>query len=355
MSRLITSLCAACAAVAIAVPTAADAAEDWANSLYTEGGIELRADERVFTLFAVLNEMGLDEAPVARKNPIPKREYDAVRQLVRDAVNLDPALRAKFDEFFDKNPLPLRAYTAYALTLGSAPGFQAPEKPAKELAQLAGFEKLLAEFYAKHGIKKIFDHVQPQHREALKRYQKVVDGPIAKAREILKAPETDDSPRIVVVLNLLDGRGAGYGVGDADVTYLVIGPDDAAEPNPMPIAKAFARVELQAAAEAGNGALKNGATLLEEVVAAGYAVGAANVADYVAETLARTVAIKAAVANGEVSRAFEAEKRNGFVLVSEMNRGLAIFAGSPKPMKVFLADFLREVDTSRYIAALRGN
>jgi len=350
MSRLISRICAAGAAIVLAVPFAAQA-EDWANSLYSEGGIELRADERVFTLFAALNEMGLDDAPVSRKDPIPKREYDPVRQQVRDAVNLDPALRAKFEAFFDAHPAPLRTYTAYVLSLGDAPGFAAPEKPAKELAQLAGFEKLLAEFYAQHGIQKLFDAVQPQHREALKRYQPVVDKPIAAAREILKAPETDESPRVVLVLNLLDGRGSSYGVGTADETWLVVGPA-AATPDPMAIVKAFARVEVQGAAEKGNGALKGGKQLIDEVREAGFAIGSATVADYVAETLARAVAIKA---TGGESRAFEAEKRNGFVLVGEMNRGLALFAKSNKPMDTFLADFLREVDAGKAVAALRGN
>jgi hypothetical protein len=353
MSRLISSLCAACAAIALAIPTAAPA-EDWANSLYTEGGIELRADERVFTLFAALNEMGLDDAPITRKDPIPKREYDAVRQQVRDVVTLDPALRGKFEAFFDKNPAPLRTYTAYVLALGAAPAFAAPEKLGKDIAALKGFEALLAEFYAKAGIKKIFDAAQPAHRETLKRYAPVVDKPIAASRDILKAPETDDSPRLVLVVNLLDGRGTSYGVGTADETWLVVGPAGTT-PDTQAIAKAFARVEIQGAAEKGKASLKGGPALLREVQESGFAVGAADVSDYVAETLARAVAIKAAVPDGQAGRAFEVEKRNGFVLVGDMNRGLAIFAKSPKPMDAFLSDFLREVDAGKAMAALRGN
>src|SRR5690349_7910763 len=109
--------------------------------------------------------MGLDDAPISRKDPIPKREYDAVRQQVRDLVTLDPALRAKFEAFFDQHPAPLRTYTAYALAVGQAPAFSAPEKPGQDVAALKGFEALLAEFYAKAGIKKIFADVQPAHRD----------------------------------------------------------------------------------------------------------------------------------------------------------------------------------------------
>lgn len=353
MSRFTSRLCAACAAVVLVAPAAA-VAEDWANSLYTEGGIELRADERVFTLFAALNEMGLDDAPVSRKDPIPKREFDPVRQRVRDAVNLDPELRGRFDAFFDAHPAPLRSYTAFTLMLGPAPTFQLPEKLPANLQELAGFEKLLAEFYARAGVKKIFDGVQAAHRDTLKRYAPAVDQPIATARKILKAPETDDSPRIVVVVNLLDGRGSSYGVNTGDETWLVVGPAGS-EPDTRAIVRAFARVEIQPAAEGRTSTLKGGEMLLREVQEAGFAVGSASVADYVAETLARAVAIKAAVPADQTARAAEAEKRNGFVLISEMNRGLAIFAKSPKPMDVFLADFLREVDAGKAVAELRGN
>lgn len=352
MSRLFSRLCGALAAVVLAVPFTASA-EDWANSLYTAGGTELRADERVFTLFALLNEMGHDEAPIGRTNPIPRREFDPIRQQVRDEVALPADLRAKFEAFFDKNPQPLRSYTAYVLALGSAPTFTAPARLPKAVAGLKGFETLLAEFYTKAQIKPLFEKLQVAQREALKAYTDTVDKPLAQAREILKAPETDDSPRVVVVVNLLDGRGSSYGVADDDTVYLVVGPAGD-KPDPTAMIKAFARVELQPAAEARGITLKGGKDLLTEVQQSGYPVGSETVADYIAETMARAVAIRAAVPNGQAG-AFEAERRKGFVLINEMNRGLVLYAKSPKPMPVFLADFLREVDASKAAAALKGN
>lgn len=353
MSRLSMRLCAALAAVVLAIPFAASA-EDWANSLYTAGGTELRADERVFTLFALLNEMGHDDAPISRSNPIARREFDPIRQQVRDEVGLPADLRTRFEAFFDKHAQPLRTYTAFALAVGPAPTFTAPEKLPKELAGLKGFEALLAEFYARAQIKSVFAKVQVAQREALKSYTDAVDAPLGQAREILKAPETDDSPRVVVVVNLLDGRGSSYGVAHDDTVFLVVGPAGA-KPDPMAMIKAFARIELQPAAEARGVTLKGGKDLLTEVQESGYLVGAETVADYVAETMARAVAIRAAAPNGQASKAFEAERRKGFVLINEMNRGLVLYAKSPKPMPVFLADFLREVDASKAAAALKGN
>src|SRR5262245_33913679 len=77
------------ALLVVCAPTFARA-QDWASSLYTEGGVELRIDERVFTLFAALNGLGFEDAPVGRKDPIPKREFDPIRQAVRDVIKVDP-------------------------------------------------------------------------------------------------------------------------------------------------------------------------------------------------------------------------------------------------------------------------
>src|SRR5690606_12062485 len=107
MARTIRALAAV--ALCLSLAASARAQDGWATSIYSAGGAELRVDERVFTLFAALNELGYDVAPVTRQHPIPKREFDPVRQAVRDAASLPPALRAKFEAFFDKNPLPVRA------------------------------------------------------------------------------------------------------------------------------------------------------------------------------------------------------------------------------------------------------
>ena len=53
--------------VLIATPAFAASKGDWFASLYTGDGVELRNDERIFTLFAIFNAMGFDEGPVTRK------------------------------------------------------------------------------------------------------------------------------------------------------------------------------------------------------------------------------------------------------------------------------------------------
>jgi len=354
MARSIRALAAF--ALVLSLSTGARAQDGWATSIYSAGGAELRVDERVFTLFAALNELGYDTAPVTRHDPIPKREFDPVRQAVRDAASLEPALRAKFEAFFDKNPVPVRAYLTYTLAVGDAPGFAAPEVVPPGTESLAGFEKLLAEFHAKAKIGQMFAKAVEVHRNAMRAWAQVVDEPLAQAREALGVKETEDSPLTVVVVNLLDGRNQSQGIVVGDDLNIVVGPPGP-KPDPALVARAFARAEVVALTKGNGKNLKAGDELLQEIRSAGYPVEAANVDEFVAENLARVIAIRASVPREEQARAMEEEFWRGFVLVKELNRGLAIFNASKgtKPLDRFIADFLREIDTAKILATFKGS
>lgn len=340
----------------LALAAGAQAQDEWATSIYSPGGAELRVDERVFTLFAALNELGYEVAPVTRHDPIPKREFDPVRRAVRDAASMEPALRSKFEAFFDKNPVPVRVYLTYALALGDAPTFKAPEAPPAGTESLKGFEALLAEFYAKAKVGAMFSKAVEVHRDAMRAWAKVVDKPLAETREALGVEETDESPLTMVVVNLLDGRGQSQGILIGDELNLVVGPPGK-EPDPTIVARAFARAEVVSLTQGNGRHLKNGEGLLEEVRSAGVPVDSATVDEFVAENLARVVAIRASLPREEQARAMEEEFWRGFVLVKELNRGLAIYraSGGSKPLNQFIADFLREIDTAKILASFKGS
>src|SRR4051794_20683423 len=91
--------------VLVASPAFASSKGDWFASLYTGEGVELRNDERVFTLFAIFTAMGSDQSPVTRKDPLPKVIYPPVRQQVRGRViGGDAEVRNAADAFFDAHP-----------------------------------------------------------------------------------------------------------------------------------------------------------------------------------------------------------------------------------------------------------
>ena len=74
----------------LALPRPVRAAEDPLDALYAVNGLALRADARLFALYAALNAMGYDEAPLARELPFAARRFSPIRQRVRAAFHLSP-------------------------------------------------------------------------------------------------------------------------------------------------------------------------------------------------------------------------------------------------------------------------
>lgn len=265
----------------LTAPAFAASQGDWFASLYTGEGVELRADERVFALFALFNAAGYDVGPVSRKDPVPKIKYHPVRSVVRGKViGGDPAVKQAADEFFDKHPASMRQYLAYAVN-GSPPPFSSGAK-AKDLQDLKGFETVLAKAWNAWKLEEVMSSVTPDYRKALKAYLSAIDAPLAKERSILKIP--DNGPQSLLVVNLLDTEGMVRGVmGDGEVV-LVVGPSD--KPNVLGLLKEYARVFLDPAVSKKAAAWSNGAATLKEAQVAGvteqtvsdYAVGLMSVA-----------------------------------------------------------------------------
>src|SRR3954453_8454911 len=114
-------ICTLMLLAAAPAPVAAPAQGDWFASLYTGEGIELRADERVFALFSVLNAVGYDSGPITRKEPVPKVLYHPGRQVAPRVIGSDTAARKAADTFLDAHPVALRRYLQYAVSASQPP------------------------------------------------------------------------------------------------------------------------------------------------------------------------------------------------------------------------------------------
>ncbi|MGI5861954.1 MAG: hypothetical protein ACOX6T_07825 [Myxococcales bacterium] len=261
----------------LALPATSRAAQDWFASLYTNEGIEMRADERIFALYAALNAMGYDEAPVTRRFPVPAREMHPVRLKVREALTVDRALAEKLDAFFTEHPETADVYGRHALTLRGPPTF---EPSADSSAALRGIEPLLAEVYSSGKLADLFGQVQDEYRSVLKGYHAVIDGPVLEVRRLLKMKE-DEPPRVTLVINLLDGRGSAFSGLVGEDLYVVLGPST--EPDLYSLVKEVARAKLAPVAASKAGTSK----VLRDIAAA---VGAKSAADFATEVFARAFA-----------------------------------------------------------------
>jgi len=123
----------------------------------SEYGVQLQPDARLIVMMAALDAAGFDPT-------LPGKEPSAFRKLVRkDQENLDPALRERMKNSFQRNRLPPPAtaadqaarYVSLAYALGQPPLLDAParsdELPGGVL-EVLDFAPLVHEFYRKSGI-----------------------------------------------------------------------------------------------------------------------------------------------------------------------------------------------------------
>ena len=121
-----------------------------------EYGVSFQSDPRLIVMMAALEAAGFDPTP-------PGREPSAFRaQVRRDIAGLDPDLRNRLRNFYERNKLPPPAvaadqaarYISLALALGDLPSLEAPERsdelPAGILDVL-DFAPLVREFYRRSG------------------------------------------------------------------------------------------------------------------------------------------------------------------------------------------------------------
>lgn len=123
----------------------------------SEYGVSVQPDQRLIVVMAALEAAGFDPTPA-------RKEMSAFRALVRrDQSNLDPALRERMRDFFERHKLPAPAtapdqaarYVSLAYVLGPPPSLESPDRaddlPGGAL-EVLDFAPLLREFYKRSGI-----------------------------------------------------------------------------------------------------------------------------------------------------------------------------------------------------------
>jgi hypothetical protein len=120
-------------------------------------GVSFQPDTRLIIVMAALDAAGFDPTPTGR-------EPSVFRARVRkDQAELDPALRERLRNFFQRNKLPAPAtaadqaarYVSLAYVLGPPPSLDAPERSEDlpgGVLEVLDFAPLVREFFRKSGI-----------------------------------------------------------------------------------------------------------------------------------------------------------------------------------------------------------
>lgn len=327
MARLLVLL------VLVASPAFAGSKGDWFASLYTGEGVELRNDERVFTLFALFNAMGFDQGPVTRKDPIPKIIYHPVRQQVRGRViGGDVEVRKSADAFFDAHPAQLRRYLAYVVA-GDQPPFVMGAK-AKELQELKGLEQLLAKAWAGWRLEELMGSVQSEYRKVLKSYLTGTDFPIARARALLKVPESSEA---LIVVNLLDAHDQVRAVsGEAGEAFIIVGPSE--KPNVKGVIREYSRLWVEPAVARQVGKWAGGVAVLREAQLAG--APEQSLQDYATAAITTAIALRATEAP---DAAFDAAAARGYYGIRDLSK----LFDEGKSLDTLVLDAMQKIETRR--------
>jgi hypothetical protein len=120
-------------------------------------GVQIKSEPRLIVMMAALDAAGFDPTPAGRK-PSAFRA-----QIRKDGASLDPELRRRMRDFYERRKLPEPAtpadqaarYVSLAFALGGPPAFDAPvdtEGLPVGVLDVMDFAPLLREFYRKSGI-----------------------------------------------------------------------------------------------------------------------------------------------------------------------------------------------------------
>lgn len=256
---------------------------DWFASLYTAGGLELRPDDRVFTLFTLFNAVGFDQGKLARREPVPKVAYTAVREQVRArAASGDAEVRALADEFFDAHPGSIAKYLSAAVQ-SQPPGFEPPPVA----GELKGLSPILAKAWTRWELDALIAGAHDSQREALKAWLPLLDAPIARARAALRLPGT---LRLTVIGNLLDAPDAvRVAAASPGQLFIVVGPSEA--PSVEAVVRELARSQLDPVIARQVDRWEMGSAVLREARAAG--AQETSVREFAISALSTAVALKA--------------------------------------------------------------
>jgi hypothetical protein len=331
----------------------AEVSPDWYGSLMSDHGVEVEADQRIFTLFAALNALGYNAGPAARVDPIPRPELSEPRRVVRAQAPMSAALADAFQSFFDQHPLPLRNYVGFAAALGPAPDFALGSEP-PESAPLRGLEQLLARYYKEGNLGAIYEKLLPQYRAALKGYLPHLDDALAAADKILKSPHGDAPPPPVIAVNLLDGAGSGFGVRRGGGSYLVIGPGMAGRSDDLATTVAsYARVRAGPVLEERATAVKGLADLVQRVHRLGLPAGNLSAGDYL--TRCFSLAVAAQAIPDQRAAQLQNAVSEGCWLTAELDRSLGEKAGGgDSSFESFVTGSLGALDAHRITSPPAG-
>ncbi len=230
MRRLLpAAVLRACAVALGASPfVAAGAHAQWSSaSVFTEDGVELGVEPRIFALYALMNSAGYDKESVFGPPPLERPAFEPTREKLRQ--NLGRSSLKEAADLFAKFPGSTQDYVAAVLELGPAPKFDDRAARSPLAKALAG---PLREWFNEEGGSTLLRNAYEDARANQKRLLPPLAKAIGDVTKTVRLGDASDQlldgggaqGRVAVVLNDLDAHGAFFVVTAGDTTGIVTGP-----------------------------------------------------------------------------------------------------------------------------------
>lgn len=241
---------------ALVLLAALPAQAQWSSaSVFTEDGVELGVEPRVFAVYALLNAAGYDKESVFGPLPLQRPRFSATREKLRQ--NIGRSNSPELSALIEKNPVSAQVYAAAVLELGPAPRFddKAATSPlAKALAPL------LREWFNEEGGSALLRNANEDARVTQKRLLTTLDAAIKGTTALVRLGDHSDqllddvvgaTGRVAIVLNDLDASGTLFVLQAGATTGIITGPARGPADDELIIdVAAFAYAQTLVAAEA---------------------------------------------------------------------------------------------------------
>jgi len=291
--------------------------------------VEVRSDERLFTLFAALNGAGYDEG---------LKESGPVRQVVREKLG-DLALKVlePVRRYRDEHPQPLEAYVRYVLTLGPPPGFAEQRAP----EGLDGLGRVLADFYRAAGVADLWKAQAEAHAQAVAALAAEGVALMGRTLDYLRAGDVPRE-RILLVPNLLDAPGREYLVRLDGTVVFVLGATGKVDP--VPLAALTVRLVLGPPRPEADAEVQRTGALYDLVREPAQRNGYRDWPTVIRESLIAAVTARLAVPADRRATFLRGYYDRGLILVDHFAEELARYERDSLPLVDFLPQMLRTVN-----------
>lgn len=223
MSRLSHLVLAVCA---LSLAPAAHA--QWSSaSVFTDDGVEIGVEPRVFGVFALLNDAGFDKETVFGPAPLERPRYSSTREKLR--ANVGRSSNKPTLDLIEANPGTIEQYIEAALQLGPAPRFDASAATSPLAKALA---PALREWFNEEGGSSLLRNANAEVKDTQKRLLPIIDKAVKGVGAIVRLGDVseqllDDAGaqgRVALMLNELDAHGTRTVHVAGDTTGVFVGP-----------------------------------------------------------------------------------------------------------------------------------